>query len=114
MVGSTGVIRDETRRFGWMVKLDLIGEDLKGTIISGRGEQGEGVCADATIVGWRNGTKVNFVVTYQGACCNQGQMRFTGNLSDDNKMMTGSLEPVGLPKTYSCSLAYAKVTAKQR
>lgn len=114
LVGSTGVFRDENRRFGWMVKLNLIGEDLTGTIINGRGEQGEDVCADATIVGWRRGTKVNFVVTYQGACCNQGQMRFTGDLSDDNKTMTGSLEPAGLPKTYSCSLAYAKVTANQR
>ena len=111
MVGIIGLVREESHQFEWLLKLSQDGEELKGVIASGRGEHGESVCAEATVAGRVKNDVVSFVVTYEGTCCHLAQMKFTGRLSDDGKTMTGSLEPVDLPKKPGCSLAYATVTA---
>lgn len=113
MVGIIGIVREESHQFEWLVKLSQDGEELKGIIASGRGEHGESVCAEATVVGRIKNDVVSFVVTYKGTCCHLAQMKFTGRLSDNGKTMTGSLEPIDLPKKPGCSLAYATVTASR-
>ena len=57
--------------------------------------------------------KIEFVVAYQGTCCSQEQERFVGEIDEDGKKFTGTLEPVDVPKSY-CDLGYADVTATKR
>lgn len=113
MVGIIGIVREESHQFEWLVKLSQDGEELKGIIASGRGEHGEAICAEARVAGRIKNDIVSFVVTYEGTCCNLAQMKFTGRLSDDGRTMTGSLEPVDLPKKPGCNLAYATVKASR-
>lgn len=119
LVGSAGVIREESHQFEWLASLtrkrmSKEGEEwLEGSIVRGSGERGQ-VCADAKITGFVSKRKLTFWVTYKGSCCNNSSMWFSGTLSDDSKNMTGNLEPIGLPEGYSCSLMYAKVTATRR
>jgi hypothetical protein len=113
-VGTDGFIRKESRSYEWVIRLKQEGQKLSGDLIGGRGSRGENVCADADVSGSVNDGSITFVVTYQGSCCNQEQMKFTGELSDDGKTLTGSLEPVDVPRSYSCSLWYADITAIKR
>lgn len=113
-VGTDGFIRKESRSYEWVIRFTQEGRKLSGDLVGGRGSRGENVCADADISGSVNEGSVTFVVTYQGSCCNQEQMKFNGELSDDGKSLTGSLEPVDVPRAYLCNLWYADITAIKR
>lgn len=112
VIRSEGTVR-EGHSFEWVVRLSQRGEELKGYIVSGRGSQGENVCADATISGSIQDGKVSFVITYLGSCCTQEQMKFTGKLSSDGQMLTGSVEPRDAPRT-ACYLWYGEIIASKR
>ena len=114
MVGTDGFVKKMSRSFEWVIRFKQENGKLTGDLVGGRGSRGESVCADAAIEGSVREGKISFVVTYQGSCCEQEQMKFVGELGDDGKTLTGSLEPVDVPKAYSCSLAYADITASKR
>ena len=113
MVGRDGFVRKQLRTFEWVVRLKQEGEKVTGDLIGGRGSRGESVCADGDIRGSRNGSRIEFILSYQGACCSQEQMKFVGEIDDSDRKITGKLEPVDVPRS-SCELAYADVTATKR
>ena len=113
MVGRDGFVRKQLRTFEWVVRLKQEGGKVTGDLIGGRGSRGESVCADADVRGSINGSRIEFVLSYQGSCCSQEQMKFVGDIDDESRKITGKLEPVDVPKS-SCELAYADVTATKR
>jgi hypothetical protein len=113
MVGRDGFVRKQLRTFEWVIRLKQEGGKLTGDLVGGRGSRGESVCADADVRGSLNGSRIEFVVSYQGACCSQEQEKFVGEIDDEGSKITGKLEPVDVPRT-SCDLAYADVAARKR
>jgi hypothetical protein len=113
MVGRDGFVRKERRFFEWVIRFRQDGNKLTGDLVGGKGSRGEGVCADAAIEGSINGRKIQFTVAYQGYCCKDEQMDFVGQLGDDEKSITGKLEPSDVPTSY-CDLVYADVKAAKR
>ena len=113
-VEKDGFVKKERRFAQWVIRFRQNGNKLTGDLIGGKGSRGENICADAAIEGSINGRRVEFTVTYQGACCKDEQMAFVGQISEDDKSLTGKLEPVDVPTNYSCWLAYAEVKATKR
>jgi hypothetical protein len=113
MVARDGFVKKERHFFEWVIRFRRNGNELTGDLIGGKGSRGESVCADAAIEGSINGQRVQFTVTYQGACCKDEQMVFVGELGEDGTSLTGKLEPADVPKS-SCNLAYANVKATKR
>ena len=114
VVGRDGFIKKERHFYEWVIRFRQNGNELTGDLVGGKGSRGEGVCADAAIEGSINGRKVKFTISYQGYCCKDEQMVFVGTLGEDNKSLTGKLEPSDVPTNYSCNLAYADTKATKR
>lgn len=114
LVARDGSVIKERRFFQWIIQFRQDGTKLTGDLIGGKGSRGEGVCAGAAIEGSINGRKVKFTVTYQGDCCKDEQEVFVGELGEDDKSLTGKLEPANVPRDTSCALAYADVKASKR
>jgi hypothetical protein len=114
MVGSDGFIKRVNTSFELVVRLNQRDGKITGEVVGGRGgRKGETVCADAEIEGTIIGRSVTFVITYQGSCCNGEQLRFSGSFSNNYQTLSGTIEPVDVPKLF-CSLEYGDVTATKR
>jgi hypothetical protein len=112
-VGRDGFVKKEAHYYDWVIRFRQDENKLTGDLLGGRGSRGENVCADAAIEGSIKGQRIEFVISYQGACCKDEQLRFEGSISEDNNI-TGTIEPVDVPRRYDCHLSYADIKGTKR
>jgi len=108
-IHSDGFIRDANSYYQLVVQLNQDREILTGEYIGTSGN----ACGNARITGSILGSDVNWTVEYRGSCCRGEKMTFSGMMSTDGSIMTGSLEPVGIPAN-TCQLWFADLTAIKR
>lgn len=82
-----------------------------GGNISGRqlSHSGASSCSRAGVSGRLDGQDVAMVITYQ--CCGGAQVRFSGKIDSQNRNLTGSFAPVGVPRGNNCEMPYAGAVA---
>ena len=90
------------------INLDENGGNITGAQLGHTGGTSSSACRKAGISGRLNGDQVTFVITYN--CCEGSQVRFTGIVDQQYRNLTGSLEPVGIPRGSNCKMPYAEVS----
>ena len=111
-MGQDGFIKDMNASADWVVRINQAQERLTGELIGATGDV-PNVCSDARLSGTINGTEVNFILQYSGACCRNERMTFSGTYDPQHQTIMGKGEPINVP-TMDCNLWFSDFTGAKR